>query len=369
MMNRIQCELCGSIDVIKTGDNLFQCQHCGCKYTLEQAKSLIGTAVEVVKGNLELERRLKNADTKLGFGEYQKAYEEYMSLCEDYPFEHIVHMKALSCRRQALLSGYEVLNAAVLQGMYVIYKKATATAHDPQAQENIQREYYRFFEDFTKAVAENKGCRLDYIDIFHFAYDCFQKNNALPVLLTETVLWTTVAEIIAAGLKAKKISLFSSCERLIYSVNKTYETIEIIAKMHPSLKAALEIGYRKASQYNDESIRVGYFADLRFCHFDWIKAGVPALNQLYVHVDFVATDVVFASYWEWFGVLKNFIYRDHFDVTEEFQTFLREKNDKNFALETWNNKKWNCPFCDSKKVSISIFGRKCQSCGRSFPRV
>ena len=40
-MNRLQCELCGSIDIIKTGENVFQCQHCGCKYTLEQAKTLI----------------------------------------------------------------------------------------------------------------------------------------------------------------------------------------------------------------------------------------------------------------------------------------------------------------------------------------
>lgn len=40
-MTRLQCELCGSIDIIKTADNVFQCQHCGCKYTLEQAKTLI----------------------------------------------------------------------------------------------------------------------------------------------------------------------------------------------------------------------------------------------------------------------------------------------------------------------------------------
>ena len=40
-MQKLQCELCGSIDIIKTEENVFQCQHCGCKYTLEQAKTLI----------------------------------------------------------------------------------------------------------------------------------------------------------------------------------------------------------------------------------------------------------------------------------------------------------------------------------------
>lgn len=45
-MKKLQCELCDSIDIIKTAENLFQCQCCGCKYTLEQAKSLIrGTVI------------------------------------------------------------------------------------------------------------------------------------------------------------------------------------------------------------------------------------------------------------------------------------------------------------------------------------
>ena len=40
-MNKLQCELCGSVDIVKTGDALFQCQHCGCKYTLEEAKKIL----------------------------------------------------------------------------------------------------------------------------------------------------------------------------------------------------------------------------------------------------------------------------------------------------------------------------------------
>lgn len=41
-MNAIMCELCGSNDVVKQGD-YFVCQHCGTKYTLEDARKLIGT--------------------------------------------------------------------------------------------------------------------------------------------------------------------------------------------------------------------------------------------------------------------------------------------------------------------------------------
>ena len=40
-MNKLQCELCGSVDIVKIGDDMFQCQHCGCKYTAAEAKKIL----------------------------------------------------------------------------------------------------------------------------------------------------------------------------------------------------------------------------------------------------------------------------------------------------------------------------------------
>ena len=54
-MAAIVCELCGSNDVVKKGGN-YVCQHCGTKYTLEEAKKLLGT-VKVDRGE-ELEKLL-----------------------------------------------------------------------------------------------------------------------------------------------------------------------------------------------------------------------------------------------------------------------------------------------------------------------
>lgn len=39
-MKPLVCELCGGTDIVKN-DGLFVCQHCGCKYTLEEAQQLI----------------------------------------------------------------------------------------------------------------------------------------------------------------------------------------------------------------------------------------------------------------------------------------------------------------------------------------
>ena len=41
-MTKIICELCGSNDVVKQ-DGFYVCQHCGTKYSIEEAKKLIGT--------------------------------------------------------------------------------------------------------------------------------------------------------------------------------------------------------------------------------------------------------------------------------------------------------------------------------------
>lgn len=58
-MKKLQCELCGSVDIIKVDNDVFQCQSCGCKYTSEQAKALmLGEVIahspdfEIVAGKL-----------------------------------------------------------------------------------------------------------------------------------------------------------------------------------------------------------------------------------------------------------------------------------------------------------------------------
>lgn len=67
-MKAIVCELCGSNDIVKQGD-FFVCQHCGTKYTTEEAKKLIGTVridkSEEAKKALVLARRAReNANSE-----------------------------------------------------------------------------------------------------------------------------------------------------------------------------------------------------------------------------------------------------------------------------------------------------------------
>lgn len=63
-MKRIECEMCGSTDLIKD-EGLFVCQCCGCKYTVEEAKKLMVEGAVEVTGTVQV----KAADFIIESGE------------------------------------------------------------------------------------------------------------------------------------------------------------------------------------------------------------------------------------------------------------------------------------------------------------
>ncbi len=60
-MVQIKCELCGSNDFLKQ-DDYFVCQHCGCKYTVEQARKMQIDGVVNVEGEVKIDssKKLEN---------------------------------------------------------------------------------------------------------------------------------------------------------------------------------------------------------------------------------------------------------------------------------------------------------------------
>lgn len=85
-MKKLQCELCGDIDLVKQ-DGFFVCQSCGCKYTPEEARKML---VELegpvqVSGVATVDDLIKNAETFMKFGETDKAMEVYKKVSAEYP--------------------------------------------------------------------------------------------------------------------------------------------------------------------------------------------------------------------------------------------------------------------------------------------
>lgn len=81
-MQAMVCELCGSNDIVKQ-DGVYVCQHCGTKYTVEEAKKLMGTVKidksEEVKKLLVLARRARNE------GNSENAANYYGKILEEDP--------------------------------------------------------------------------------------------------------------------------------------------------------------------------------------------------------------------------------------------------------------------------------------------
>lgn len=53
-MKTLKCEMCGSNDVVKQ-DGLYVCQHCGTKYSVEEARKMIVEGTVEVKGTVKID--------------------------------------------------------------------------------------------------------------------------------------------------------------------------------------------------------------------------------------------------------------------------------------------------------------------------
>lgn len=151
-MQAIKCELCGSNQLIKK-DGYYQCEYCGTKYTLEEARKLIvsGT-VEVVKGNAEKERILENAETFLKIGQIDKAIAEYYEITENYPNE---------------IKGWEGLLLIIVKyGQCISHQKRKET-NDIEKTNDIEELAFEFNKCFNVCKVLNPNISKQYYsDIF-----------------------------------------------------------------------------------------------------------------------------------------------------------------------------------------------------------
>lgn len=101
-MKKIECEMCGSNDFVKNG-GFFVCQHCGCKYTVEEAKKLMveGTVkldnTDKINNLYVLARRAKDAD------DAENAIRYYNEIMQEVPNDwepvfYSAYFSLISCK-------------------------------------------------------------------------------------------------------------------------------------------------------------------------------------------------------------------------------------------------------------------------------
>lgn len=78
-MKKMQCEVCGSTDIKKVADSIFECQSCGVQYDKSEVQKLLVELTGEVKidRSEEIENALKRAQQFLDEGDFSKASEYY----------------------------------------------------------------------------------------------------------------------------------------------------------------------------------------------------------------------------------------------------------------------------------------------------
>ena len=78
-MKKMQCEVCGSTDIKKIDDSIFECQSCGVQYDKNEVQKLLVELTGEVKidRSEEIENTLKRAQQFLDEGDFSKASEYY----------------------------------------------------------------------------------------------------------------------------------------------------------------------------------------------------------------------------------------------------------------------------------------------------
>ena len=86
-MKKMQCEVCGSTDIKKVDDSIFECQSCGVQYDKSEVQKLLVELTGEVKidRSEEIENALKRAQQFLDEGDFSKASEYYNKVLDLAP--------------------------------------------------------------------------------------------------------------------------------------------------------------------------------------------------------------------------------------------------------------------------------------------
>ncbi len=92
-MKKMQCEVCGSTEIKKISDDIFECQSCGIQYSKNEIQKLLVeiTGEVQIDRSKEIENALTRAEQFLNDEDYSKALEYYNKVLDLDPNNEVAH--------------------------------------------------------------------------------------------------------------------------------------------------------------------------------------------------------------------------------------------------------------------------------------
>lgn len=157
-MKQLTCEMCGGNDLVKQ-DGVFVCQHCGTKYSVEEAKKLMIEGPVEIKGDVKVSgvaanlTKAKRAFEQLELGDIDKAERAYEAILEDDNDNFLAYLGMASIENTRQVSDKKIMH---------YLEKAMRLSYQASDEE----------KEFIKQI-------LDYISV-----ETARNNGGIPILVS-----------------------------------------------------------------------------------------------------------------------------------------------------------------------------------------
>lgn len=335
-MKAIQCELCGSNQLIKK-DGFFQCEYCGTKYTPEEAKKLVlSGSVEIYKGDIEKERNLVKVRALLQQEDYYGAINLLENLIKDYPDDYKLYLQEVELE----LSVEEKEGSAHPTTIYHCQKYINlASTINPEFDENC----------FWRSYVEKHGKKLHVIEALRIRKDEFPVTvlsgfdesliccdyNKLNAELKD--LQTIISQEYANRFLKGELFIFAKGKDFwgdYYDRNKKY-----LSYNNPIMQNLYTQGFNNAEKLQSEEC-------LSFCP-------TFVLGKLFV----------------WFRSSDyDYVYYYHTDLNKkEIESKMAEMKNRVEHERAWHSDYWKsknlCRKCGGQFIKKGFFKYICSECG------
>ena len=168
-MKKIVCEMCGSNDLLKK-DGVFECQSCGTKYSVEEAKKMMVDGTVNVEGTVKIDSSnkidnlIKNGKTLYKDGKYDEAYSLFGEVLNIDPENYVAIAYRGLCSAWKTTVKNPLIGDALtgLARSFALAKEAL----------DETKEYANFSIEISDEIFKiGKACINLYVNYMHESYD------------------------------------------------------------------------------------------------------------------------------------------------------------------------------------------------------